>query len=227
MKIVLVFSALAIILFFIDGGPEFNAAAKDKVFKPKLERILKGKDWRVVNREVSLLNENGRKAVKFSDKDKAGGAWLDTLTFKNGTIEFDARGRDVFQKSFIGVAFQAVDDNNYDLVYFRPFNFKADDPVRRRHAVQYMAAPDNDWKNLREKFPDQYEKGVEPAPNATDWFHARVEVDGKKVSVYVDNSATPSLVIEKLTESREGKIGLWVGDYSDGAFANLKITKKE
>ena len=40
--------------------------------------------------------------------------------------------------------------------------------------------------------------------------------------MYVDNANYPTLVVEKLVDSREGKIGLWVGDQSDGDFADLK-----
>ena len=47
------------------------------------------------------------------------------------------------------------------------------------------------------------------------------------MNVFVDNAAKAVLTVEKLTESREGKIGLWLGDESDGQFANLKITKKK
>jgi hypothetical protein len=42
--------------------------------------------------------------------------------FTEGTIEFDARGRDVLQKSFIGVAFHGEDNDTYETVYFRPLD---------------------------------------------------------------------------------------------------------
>gem|GEM_PF-6071604 len=29
----------------------------------------------------------------------------------------------------------------YEAVYFRPFNFRSSDPVRKGHAVQYVANP--------------------------------------------------------------------------------------
>ncbi len=37
------------------------------------------------------------------------------------------RGKNVFQKSFIGIAFHGQDDKTYDAVYCRPFNFIAKD----------------------------------------------------------------------------------------------------
>lgn len=197
---------------------------KDKIFKPNLSKIVTGKGWKVVNRNVSLFNEAGKKGIRFDEKADVGIAWLEDYKFKNGTIEFDVKGKNVLQKSFVGIAFQAIDETNYDVIYFRPFNFTSEDPDRHSHAVQYIASPNYGWKKLREEFPNKYEQPVEPAPNPDDWFHARIVVNGKKVSVFVNDATKPSLVVEKLTESREGKIGLWVGDQSDGSFANLKIT---
>ena len=206
---------------------ETIAAAKDKVFKPNLSNIVKGKGWKVSNRKVTLINEGGKKGVQFDEGKGEGIAWLSDYKFKNGTIEFDVKGKNVLQKSFVGIAFQAIDETNYDVIYFRPFNFKTDDADRRSHAVQYIAAPDYGWKKLREEFPAKYEQPLEPAPDADGWFHARIVVDDKQVSVFVNEAAKPSLVVEKLTESREGQIGIWVGDNSDGSFANLKITAKK
>jgi hypothetical protein len=203
---------------------EVVAAKHVKSIKPNLSDIATGKGWTVVNRAVSVINEGGKKGIRFDDRKDVGVAWLENYSFTDGTIEFDVKGKNVLQKSFVGIAFQAVDAVNYDVIYFRPFNFKSDDPIRHAHAVQYVAAPDHGWKELRDAFPGKYEQPVDPAPDPDRWFHARVVVDGKSVSVYVNGAKTPSLSIEKLTASRAGKIGLWVGDDSDGAFANLRIT---
>lgn len=219
---IFVFSLFALAVRF-----ETIAEAKDKVFKPKLSNIAKGKGWKLVNRTAVSFNENGKKGVRFDEKEGVGIAWLNDYKFKNGTIEFDVKGKNVLQKSFVGIAFQAIDETNYDVIYFRPFNFKTDDADRRSHAVQYIASPDYGWKKLRDEFPAKYEQPLEPAPDPDGWFHTRIVVDDKKVSVFVNEAAKPSLVVEKLTESREGQIGIWVGDNSDGSFANLKITAKK
>lgn len=223
MKYLLIFTICVTSLFVISSKFETIVTAQDKIFKPKLSNIVKGKGWKIVNRNVVLINEGGKKGVRFDEKADVGVAWLEDYKFKNGTIEFDVKGKNVLQKSFVGIAFQAIDETNYDVIYFRPFNFKSEDADRRSHAVQYIASPNHDWKKLREEFPNKYEQPVEPAPNPDEWFHARIVINGKTVSVFVNDAAKPSLVVEKLTESREGKIGLWVGDNSDGGFANLKI----
>ncbi|MEO5960006.1 MAG: hypothetical protein ABIZ49_05610, partial [Opitutaceae bacterium] len=43
----------------------------------------------------------------------------------------------------------------------------------------------------------------------------------RKVSVFVNDSATPSLVVTELTSRRGGPIGLWVGNGSDGRGGEL------
>jgi len=44
--------------------------------------------------------------------------------FKEGIIDIDLRGKDVFLQSFLGIAFDVTDNNHYEAVYFRPFNFR-------------------------------------------------------------------------------------------------------
>ena len=182
----------------------------------------------LLSKENKLV-PNGQSIKPNSDgkKDAISGQgviWLKDVDFSDGTIEVDLRGKDLFQKSFLGIAFHGVDTSTYDAVYFRPFNFHAKDSIRRIHAVQYMSLPDKDWYILREQFPGKYENAVIPAPLAEDWFHAKIVVKGKQITVFVNNSKEPSLSVQKLNDRKHGLIGLW-GVGSDGDFANLSIKK--
>ena len=175
------------------------------------------------------LNTNNRKVIPITDGNKkgislTGVVWLRDVNFTTGTIEVDLRGKDLFQQSFLGIAFHGVDTMTYDLVYFRPFNFRADDPIRRIHAVQYTSEPDFPWHRLREQQNGVYEKAVEPAPLGTDWFHAKIVVDGKQIKVYVDHATTPSLTVTKLNDRTNGLIGFW-NNGLNGEFANLVISR--
>jgi hypothetical protein len=66
---------------------------------------------------------------------------------------------------------------------------------------------------------------VVPEPNGDDWFHVRVVVEKPKVSVYVNGRAEPALVVDELSARTHGAIGVWVGEGSGGAFANLRVTR--
>jgi hypothetical protein len=188
-----------------------------------LSRIADSTEWIVVNRGVIRIEDGGRKGIRLDERQGDGLAWLKGSRFGNGTIEFDVRGKDVFQKSFVGFAFHAVDDQTYDAIYFRPFNFRNPDPSRANHAVQYVSQPVFTWEKLRAEKPEQFEKPVRPVPDPNGWFHVRIVIDSVQVSVYVDNAPEPCLAIKKLNARRVGKFGLMVGNGSGGDFANLKI----
>ena len=150
--------------------------------------------------------------------------WLTGVNFSNGTIEVDLRGKDIFQQSFLGIAFHGVDTLTYDAVYFRPFNFQSKDSVRKIHAVQYISEPEYPWDRLRQERNGIFEKGITPAPSPTEWFHARIVVSGSSIVVYVNNAVTPSLSITKLNIRKDGLIGIWANGLN-GDFANLSLKK--
>lgn len=180
--------------------------------------------WRAHNRAVKVIDEHGRQFIRLDARSDDGVAWLVGATLSDGTIEADLRGKDIQGQSFIGIAFHGVDDTHYDAVYFRPFNFKTDDPGRALHGVQYISLPSFPWSKLRSESPGKYEKPVSPAPGPNDWFHARVVLAGKTVNVYVNGSTTPALTIAALSEAQRGMVGLYVGNGSPGDFANLSLT---
>jgi hypothetical protein len=149
-------------------------------------------------------------------------AWLKNVSFKEGAIDIDLRGKDVFLRSFLGIAFHAADSNHYELIYFRPFNFQYPDTARRRWSLQYMVIPDYPFYKLRKEHPLVYENSITPPPKADEWFHASIVISDDSVKVFVNHSATSSLVVQKLGNMNNGMIGLWDDELS-GDFANLTI----
>lgn len=144
------------------------------------------------------------------------------MEFAEGTIEVDLKGRDAAERIFLGVAFNVADGKTFEAVYFRPFNFKADDKALRTRAVQYVSWPANTREVLRETKPGVYESAVQPVPDPAGWFHARVEVTRQKVRVRVDDGKEPCPVVDQLAGREKGKVGLWVNS-REGTFSNLKI----
>ena len=176
----------------------------------------------IVNRSFT---DDG-KVVHLSAAEGDGKAWITGLDFDQGTIEVDIRGKDVQQQSFVGFAFHGVDDSGYEAVYFRPFNFRSADPVRKAHAIQYVAPPRYDWAKLRADYPNKYEQPVSPVPDPNDWFHAKIVVAAEKIEVFVNGNATPSLVVVPLVHTGGRRVGYWVGNGSDGDWKNLRINGK-
>jgi hypothetical protein len=186
------------------------------------ERLATG-TLRPVNREVTAL-KGDRKGVHVDERAGNGVVWIDGTNFGQGTIEIDVHGRDVLDRSYLGIAFHRKDDTAYEGVYLRPFNFRIDNPVRRQHAVQYIVLPDFDWPKLREQFPEEFENPVDASVAPGDWVPLRVVVEGAKIQIYAGAVKSPTLEVRKLGSFERGMIGLWVGNNSDGDFSNLRIT---
>jgi hypothetical protein len=179
---------------------------------------------KVSNRQMASLDEGPRHGLRLDAHEGDGVAWWPDVQFSNGTIELDIRGKDVLQQSFVGVAFHGLNETTFDAVYFRPFNFRSDDPVRRSHAVQYISHPTYTWNKLRTERPNQFEQPVAPPPDPNQWFHARVVIAFPSVRVFVNDAPAPALDVKQLSDRKTGWVGVWVGNGSEGAFANLTIT---
>lgn len=197
----------------------FNSSAQIKIITPDLS---KKDNLQPVNRQVSLSTDKTVKTiVHLNANDGAGVVWIKGFNFKTGVIEFDVKGKDVLQESFVGIAFHGGNDSTYESVYFRPFNFQVDDTVRKKHAIQYISLPKFDWEYLREKYPDKYEQSLLTFVDPNEWFHVKVVVDKNKIQVFVNADTKACISVKPLTNNSSGKIGFWVGNGSDGDFANL------
>lgn len=172
------------------------------------------------NRTVSSLDDTH---TRVSAAEGSGVAWLKNIEFSNGTIEVDLRGKDIKQGSFLGIAFHGVSRNDCEAIYFRPFNFLAKDSFARAHMVQYVHDTIYGWERLRNEFPGVYENKLLSPPNPNEWFHVKIDVQGKIIKVYVNNEKKPSLEVSSLNSKTSGKLGLWVGNGSEGDFANLIV----
>ncbi len=163
-------------------------------------------------------------AVHVSEAAGPGAIWIPDSHFTEGAIDIEIRGRDVLQQSFPGIAFHGAGENSYEVAYLRPFNFRAEDPERHRHAIQYASLPDFDWPLLREKFPNEFERAVDASVAPTDWVNLHVEIRGQNIRIRAGAATNTVMEVRKLGTLTDGMIGLWVGNNSDGDFRNLRIT---
>lgn len=170
--------------------------------------------------DARLMQDGDKKGITIKNN-----VWLTGTDFSYGTIEVDIRGRNEFLHSFPGIAFHTADTaRNYDVVYFRPFNFRHSDSVRRTWSVQYCSLPYYSYDRLRRDFKGQFESEILPNPKPDDWIHARIVVRKDSIKVYVNGMDKPSLVTKNLQNRAGGQIGLWV-DYTTADFADLIIKK--
>jgi hypothetical protein len=192
-----------------------------------LHKLAKTKGLEVYNRDLSLIKEKGYPGIRLSKQYGEGVAWLKDVEFSDGTLEFDVRGEDIKQHSFVGIAFHGVNDSTFEAIYLRPFQFKETNETLRSHGIQYISLPEFTWRHLRGKFPDVYEHAVDPAPDPNSWVRVRIEIKNGTITTYINGNTLPTLTVQKLTNVKTGKIGFYVADTSGGDFANLVITKTD
>ncbi len=189
-----------------------------------LYKMAKDGGLTVFNRSLSLINEEGHPGISLSKDLGEGIAWLKGIEFSNGIIEFDVRGENVKQHSFVGIAFHGKNDSTFDAIYLRPFQFLEEEPLKNR-AIQYISLPKYTWQILRANSPGKYEHSIEPAPNPDSWVRMRIVIKDATVTVYINGSIETSLSVQKVTQVKSGAVGFYVADTSGGDFANITITK--
>lgn len=184
------------------------------------DRLAEGR-LRIMNRQATALTAGD--GVRVTAAPGVGLVWFDGTEFADGSIEADVCGRDVDQQSFLGIAFHRQNDQTYEAVYVRPFNFRSRSSERRQHAVQYVAMPSADYARLRQTHPGEFEKSVNGSINPSAWNRLRVVVRNGRVQAFVGNAETPALDLRELQSAGHGQVGLFVDNGSDGVFANLRI----
>jgi hypothetical protein len=177
---------------------------------------------KVVNRQISEYEIDG---VELDAKEGDGLAILDSINFIRGTIYLEIKGENAPGRSFVGLAFNIQNDSTYEAVYFRPFNFVAEEPSRKSHMIQYISHPIHTWYKLRQERTNEFEGELITPPSPEDWFLAKIELLDDKVMVYINEEKNPVLVVDRLTKSNSGKIALWTGNGSSGRFKNMVLSK--
>ena len=139
----------------------------------------------------------------------SGHAVLKGITFSNGTIEFDVN---TIGRGAPGIAFREQDEKNFELVYLRP-----DPACPAFHAcIQYT--PQTHGVLLWDLFP-QYQTRAALRENG--WNHIKMVVSGRRMNVFVNDAASPTLEVGRL-EGDAMKGGLHLE--GPGTFANIVIT---
>ena len=153
------------------------------------------------------------------------------IDFSNGTIEVSVLSRllknaPATARGFIGVAFRINDtDSQFECIYIRPTNGRADDQVRRNHSIQYFSFPDYKFDRLRKESPEKYESYADMGLN--EWIKLKIEVKGKQAKLFINGNKQPSLIVNDLKhgDNSSGAVGLYVDNGTEGFFTDIKISK--
>ena len=186
------------------------------------------------NVTIAQVNYKGRSGIQIKARPGAANATsyavIKDAVFRDGTIEVDlagqpAAGADAGARGFIGIAFRLQGGGQYEYIYLRPTNGRADDQIRRNHTTQYSSYPDFDFERSRKEAPEKYESYVDLQPGV--WTKYKIQVEGVTARLYVHGAEQPCLIVNDLKlEPKAGSVALWVGPGTEGYFSNLKVTAK-
>jgi hypothetical protein len=219
-----------LILFLITTLVSMGLSAQNiKMSKENLESSqvhlsfvkMEGKEVVKVEADTTIKGTDEATIVKIKGSD-----------FKNGTVEVKVLSRlmknaPASSRGFIGLAFRIGEKNEkFESIYIRPTNGRTDDQIRRNHSIQYFSFPDYRFDKLRKTEPEKYESYADMGLN--EWITMRIEVAGTKAKLFLNNNKQPSLIVNdlKLGENQAGTIGLWVGNWTEGYFKDLKVIVK-
>ena len=180
--------------------------------------------------KLESVDYRGKRAVKITeDGEVANGeayAVVKDTVFHNGAIEVELAGRPAggaaaAARGFVGIAFRLQNDQ-FEYIYLRPTNGRADDQVRRNHSTQYSAHPNFSFAVSRQQAPEKYESYVDLEPGV--WTRYRITVEGTAARLYVHGATEPCLIVNdlKLGDST-GAVALWIGPGTEGYFTGLDI----
>jgi hypothetical protein len=226
---------LAFLLLLVSGAG-FSSAQETHtdapVATPQTFALIDTKDLAEMGGvKAEAVEYKGRKSVRLTrpDGDAAGLSFLKGTNFRDGTIEVDVATRittppGVRMPGFTGIAFRSrPDGSQYELLYLRPGNSRADDQAMRNHSVQYTSEPAFGWEKLRRNWPFIYESYADL--QVDEWTKVKIEVHGRRATLYLNGSDKPSLVVDGLKgEDLQGPVALWSYSGEEAYFSNLKIT---
>ena len=182
--------------------------------------------------ETARVNYQGRPALRalalenVSAPDRL--VILDRPAFGDGVIEAWISGApsaaaSATARGFVGVAFRVQDETRLEAIYLRPTNGRADDQLRRNHAVQYISHPGHPWERLRADAPAHYETYVDLEPGR--WTHVRIVVAGARAQLHVDGAEQPTLIVGDLKHGADAKgaVALWIGPGTLAHFSDVQV----
>jgi hypothetical protein len=160
--------------------------------------------WQAFVGKLEFKPHNGTDALVITE----GGAKLNGLTFRDGTIEFDVDPGGMGA----GLGFRMRDEDTFEVLYLRP----QPDCATAVDCTQY--APYTHKVLLWDLFP-HYQAKAPVRQNA--WNHVKVVISGQRMNLFVNDTASPALSVGRLEgDASEGSLML----LGPGAFARLTVT---
>jgi hypothetical protein len=167
------------------------------------------KGWTADGADVRMETQNKKTIHRVTATKAVGLLWLDGVTFREGTIEADLKGKGAF-----GIAYGVPDGP--ERVVAMPANFANG----KGHSIEYVSPID---RGRQPQKPNSV-GALKSPPNGSSWFHMKVDVKLDTVRIFVGDAPEPCLIVDRSQKTKAGKVGLCVHEGSEASFANFKVT---
>jgi hypothetical protein len=163
--------------------------------------------WQVNDKQARAESHLGRPSLFL----RSGFAFLKDATFEDGVVEVDIAAPTT--RSFVGIVFRFENEDEHEIVWFRPHKTGLPD------AVQY--APSFNASACWQLFSGPGFTAAVDFPKER-WVRVRIEVSGLGARVFFNGAEKPALVVEDLKHGhKRGTVGLW-GGANGGHFSDFR-----
>ena len=165
--------------------------------------------WEIKAKENRFEDHLGRKSLYL----QGGLAAVKDSRFTDGVIEFDMAFSD--ERGFMGAVWRLQDFENYEEFYLRPHQSGNPDANQYQPVFNGVAA----WQLY---YGERYSTPVKYGFNQ--WLHIRIVVSGRQANIYIKDMDTPAVFVDELKrETKEGRVGLSVGNFAPAYFSNFSF----
>jgi hypothetical protein len=134
---------------------------------------------------------------------------------ENGVLELDVAATEA--TNFLGVVFRAASPRFSNVVFLRPGASGTEEAVQYGPAFNSVGVA---WQ----VYHGEGANAVVELPRNR-WIHVRLELDGSIARLFLDNAATPTLVVPRVVASGGAGLGVWAGAFGQGAyFSHIRYT---
>ena len=199
-------------LFFLSIGIS-NAGGRK--YKPNLAKISSGEGWTSENCKASIVDYEGKWALRLAAQPGEGTVWLLDHEFPGGKIDLKIAAID--QRA--GLLLRPLDSETADLIGFS-FDLGTESPGDELFLrLCYESGTFDERQEARLSLPSKL-RG--------EWIPLRIAVTRELVSVYVNNGHVALLKIKRAaTSSRRLRLGIRRGADSEALLTDWKLIETE
>ncbi len=193
-------------LFFLSVGISNSGGRK---FKPELAQVVAGEGWRLENSTATVVDHEGKWALRLAPDPGPGVAWLADRNFSTGKIDF--RLAAVEQQA--GLLLQPLPIGEADHFGFA-FSF-SDAGIDLRV-----------W--LESNGERQDSQHLFPLKMRGEWIPMRIVVTRELLCLFVDGDHVPALKsVHGHRDERPARLGVWRGPAAEVLLTDLKLIETD